>query len=79
MPCGDGGRVVEKEQLREAAGLQQQPALPATELEPAGNPTPAVVASANAPGLVVEASTVPVDETTRWVRDQLAERRGSVV
>ena len=59
MPCGQCRRLVQKEQLGEAAGPQKRPALPAAELKPAGNPALAVVAPPDATGLVVEAARFP--------------------
>ena len=47
--------------------------MPATKPEPAGDPSFAVVAPADPAAIVVEAATVPVDETARGVCDQLAE------
>jgi hypothetical protein len=74
MPGGEGGRLVEEEELREAPGLQERTALPAAELESASDPALAVVASADPAGVVVKAATVPVDQTARGVCDQLAQR-----
>src|SRR4029077_7338049 len=44
MARGKGGGLVQEEQLGEATGLHHRAALPAAELEPAGNPAAAVVA-----------------------------------
>ena len=44
----EGGRLVEEEELREAAGLQERLAMPALELEAAGDPALAGVAAADA-------------------------------
>src|SRR5204862_6188390 len=38
VACGEGRRLVEKEQPGEAPGLQQRVPAPAAELEPAGDP-----------------------------------------
>jgi hypothetical protein len=73
------GRFVEEEQFREAAGLHQRPASPPAEFEPAGDPALAVEATADATGLVVEAAAIPVDEASRWIRDELAERRDAIL
>ena len=74
MAGGERRRFVEEEELGEASGLQQRTALPAAELEPARDPAPAVVAAADAPFVVVEAATVPVDQAARGVCDELAQR-----
>ena len=79
MPGRERGRLVEEEELRELAGLEQRPALPAAELEPAGDPALPVVAPPDLALRVVEAAAVPVDEPTRRVGDQLAERCDAVL
>ena len=79
VPGGERGRFIEKEQLGERAGLHQWSALPVAKLEPAGNPALAVVAAADAPGHVVEAAAVPVDQAPRRVGDELAERCDAVL
>jgi ketosteroid isomerase-like protein len=79
MAGGERRRLVQEEQLGEAAGLKQGPPLPATELEPAGDPALAVVASADATGLIVKAAAVAVDQPTAGVRNQLAERCNAVL
>jgi hypothetical protein len=79
MAGGECSRLVEEEQLGEASGLQQRPALPATELEPAGDPAFADGMAADAPQLVVEAATVSVDQAATWICDQLAQRCHSVL
>jgi NAD(P)H dehydrogenase (quinone) len=76
---GECGRLVEEEQLGEAAGLQQRATLPAAELELAGDPALAVVAPANPSGVVVEAAAVPVHEAACRIRNELAERRDAVL
>jgi hypothetical protein len=48
--------LVEEEELCEATWLEKRSPPPAAEFEPAGDPALAVVASANAAGLVVEAA-----------------------
>jgi hypothetical protein len=75
----EGSCLVEEEELGKAAGLEEWPALPAAELELAGNPALAVVAPADATGRIVEAAPVSVDQSTRRVRDQLTERRDPVL
>jgi hypothetical protein len=79
MSGREGRRLVEEEELGEPARLEQRPALPPSELEPARDPAPAVVPPADPPGRVVEAAAVPVDEAAGRVRDQLAERRDAVL
>ena len=63
----------------EAARLQQPAPLPAAELEAARDPAFAGVAPADAPGLVVEAASIAVDQAARGIGDQLAERRDPVL
>ena len=60
-------------------GCSSGRALPAAELEPAGDPALAREAPADAPALVVEAAAVAVDEAARRVGDELAERRHPVL
>src|SRR4029077_13280685 len=74
----EGGRLVEEEELREAAGLQERLTVPPLELEAAGDPTLAVEAPPDAPGVVVEAAAIAVDEAPGGVGDELAERRDPV-
>jgi hypothetical protein len=71
---GKRSRLVEEEELREAAGLQQRPAQPVAEVEPAGDPALAVVMAADAAGLIVEATAISVDQAAPGLCDQLAER-----
>src|SRR5687767_6016435 len=79
VPRCERCRLVEEEELGEAARLQQRPTLPATELEPAADPALAVEGPADAARLVVEAAPIPVDEAARGMRDELAERRDAVL
>jgi hypothetical protein len=74
MSRREGRRLVEEEELREAAGLQQSLAAPAAELEPARDPALAAVAATDLPGRVVEAAAIAVHEASGWVGDQFAER-----
>ena len=67
MAGGESSRLVEEEQLREAARLQQRAPLPAAELEAAGDPALAAVAPADTPGLVVEAAAIAVDQAARGI------------
>ena len=73
MPGGECGRLVEEEELREAAGLEQRVPAAALELEPAGDPALDRVGPADAAGVVVQAAAVAVDEAARRIRDQLAK------
>ncbi len=73
MTGSERGRLVEEEELREAAGLEEWTTEPAAELEPAGDPPPAVEAPPNASTLVMEAPSVAIDQSARGIRDQLAE------
>src|SRR5262249_20144993 len=70
---------VEKEELGEAPRLQQRPAQPTLELEPARDPTLAVVCAADPSGVVVQTAPVPVHQPPSRVRDELAERRDAVL
>jgi hypothetical protein len=79
MSGGERGRLVEEEQLGEAAGLHQRLSMPPTELEPAGDPPTSGEPSPDAPPIVVEAPPVPVDETAVGGRDELTERRDPVL
>jgi hypothetical protein len=79
MPGGERGRLVEEEQLGEAAGLHELIAVPAAELQPAGDPALAVVPPADVPVRVVKAATVSIDQTTRGVCRQFTERRDPVL
>src|SRR6188508_3312358 len=79
MACRERGRLVEEEELRELAGLQQRAALPASELEPARDPALHAEPLPDATGVVVQAAAVPVDEAARRVGDELAERRHAVL
>jgi hypothetical protein len=79
VPSGERRRLVEEEELGEATGLHERAAPPAAELEPAGDPALAVVAAADPTTLVVEAAAVSVDQPTRRVGDELAERRHPVL
>ena len=68
------GRLVEEEQLREAAGLKERVTLPAAELESAGDPALGRPPPPDLPVRVVQAAAVAVDEPARGVGDQVAER-----
>jgi hypothetical protein len=79
VACRERSHLVEEEELRELAGLEERAALPAAELEPAGDPAPPVETPANATVLVVQAPAVSVDEPSRRVGDELAERCDAVL
>ncbi len=79
VPRRERRHLVEEEQLGEQPGLQQRPALPAAELQPAGDPAPRAVAPPDAPGVVVHAPAVAVQEAARGIRDELRERRDAVL
>ena len=72
-------RLVEEEELRELPRPEERPALPAPELEPAGDPAPGGVAAADPAGVIVEAAAVAVDEPSRRMCDEVAERRHPVL
>jgi acetyl esterase len=74
MTRGEGRCLVEEEELREPPRLEQRGAVPATELEPAGDPPPARVPPSDPARIVVKATAIPVDEPSPRVRNQLAER-----
>lgn len=76
---GEGSRVVEEEQLGEAARLEECTPSPSAELEPTGDPALAGVAPTNAPVLVVKAPPVSVHEATSGIRHEIAERRYPVL
>src|SRR5439155_20482520 len=79
MPRGERGRLVEEEQLREAARLHEWPAMPIAELEPAGDPALAVEPPADPPRGIVEAAPVPVHQAPGRIGHKLAERRHAVL
>ena len=76
---GEGGRLVEEEQLGEPAGLQQGRPMPVAEAEPARDPPRAGGATTDAAVVVVEAPTVPVHEPARWIGDELTEGGDAVL
>src|SRR5262245_60988516 len=79
MPGRERRRLVEEEQLGELAGLQERRAVPVLVDEAARDPALDLVAAADPPLRVVEAAAVPVDEPTRLRRDEVAERRDTVL
>src|SRR5581483_7938343 len=76
---GEGRRLVEEEQLREAARPHERLAPPVAEPEPARDPPLTGVAAPDAPVLVVQTAAVAVHEPPRRVCDQVAERRDPVL
>src|SRR4051794_19804736 len=78
VPGREGRRLVEEEQLRELAGLQERRAMPVLEAQATRDPTPAVVAPPDPALLVVQAAAVPIDEPAGRRGDQLAERRDAI-
>jgi hypothetical protein len=76
---GECRRLVEKEELREPAGLQQRRAAPALELEPAADPAPRREPAADPAAGIVETAAVAVDRAARGIGDQVAERRDAVL
>jgi hypothetical protein len=79
VPGREGRRLVEEEELREAARLQKRPAVPAAELEPTRDPALDLKAPADAALIVVKAAAVAVDKPTRGIRDQLSQWRDSIL
>lgn len=79
MARGESGRLVEKEELSEAAWLEQRVSVPAPELQAAGDPAPAVEAPADAALLIVQTATVPIYQAAARIRDQLAEWRDPIL
>src|SRR5262249_4583238 len=79
VPGGERRRLVEEEQLGEAARLQQRRPAPAAKLELARDPAPHGEAAADRAGRVVQAAAVAVDEPALGRLDQLAERRDAIL
>jgi len=79
VPGRERRRLVEEEQLGEAARLQQRRPLPVLEPQPAGDPAAPVVMPADAAVVVVQAAAVAVHEPAGGVRDQLAQRGDAVL
>ena len=79
VPGGERRRLVEEEELGEPARLHHRPALPAPELEPAGDPALHLEVAANASVRVVQAAAVAVDQAAGRGGDQLAARRDPVL
>jgi hypothetical protein len=75
---GEGGGVVEEEELGVAARLQQS-ASAVLELEAAGDPAAQGVGAADPAVVVVEGAAVAVDESARRVGDELAEGGDAVL
>ena len=79
MPRGERGRLIEEEQLGEAARLQQRLAMPPVEPEPARDPALAAEPPPDPTVFVVQAPPVPVHEPASGFGDQFAERRHAVL
>jgi hypothetical protein len=79
VASGERGRLVEEEQLGEAARLKQWRAVPSAEPEPTRDPSRDRVPAADPAFVVVETAAVPVDEAAGWSRDQIAERRDPIL
>jgi hypothetical protein len=79
MTRGERGRLVQEEQLRELARLQQRAPVPAAELQATRDPPSYRPLSSNTSEIVVQTATVPVHEPPGWVRDELAEGRDAVL
>src|SRR5262249_60501871 len=79
VPGRERRGLVEEEQLREPPRLKERMPVPAAELQPARDPALPGVPPPDAPACVVEAAAVPVDEAAAWVRDEVAERRHSIL
>jgi hypothetical protein len=73
----EGCCIVEEEEAGVAAGRHWLPPA-SSELEPASDPSAAVVVPANPAILVVESAAVAEDESSFAGLDQLSERRDSV-
>jgi hypothetical protein len=78
VPGGEGGRLVEEEQLGEPPRLEERRAVPAAELQAARDPAPPGVAPADPALVVVETTTIAVDEPAGRIGDELRERRDPV-
>jgi hypothetical protein len=76
---GERRRLVEEEELGEAARLQLVDPPAAFELEPAGDPPFDLEPSDDVPAPVVQTPSVAVHEPARGIGDQLAERRDAVL
>ena len=76
---GERGRFVEEEELRVAPRLLLLDAPAILELEPAGDPALDLESTHDRPVRIVQAASVAVDEPTRRVGDQLAERGDAVL
>ncbi|MET0512129.1 MAG: hypothetical protein ABW135_10680 [Thermoleophilaceae bacterium] len=79
MAGREGGRLVEEEQLRVAAGLQQRLTAPAAKSQTAGDLPPAREAPANPAAAVVQATAVSIDEAAARIRHELAQRSDTVL
>ena len=76
---GERRRLVQEEELREAARPKERSAVPALELEPARDPPARRVARPDPASVVVDAAAVPVDEPAGLDGDDLPERRDAIL
>ena len=79
MSGRERGRLIEEEELGEAARLLQRRTVPAAKLEPARDPPPDSEPPTDAPLVVVQAAAVPVYETTSGICNEIAERRHAIL
>src|SRR5262245_55019284 len=79
MPGRERRRLVEEEQLGELAWLQERRAVPVLVDEAARDPALDLVAAADPPLRIVEAAAVSVDEPACLRRDEVAQRRDTVL
>jgi hypothetical protein len=79
MPGRERRRLVQEEELREAARLHERPAVPAAELEPTCDPALDLIAPTDASVVVVEAATVAVDKPSGGIRNQLSQGCDSIL
>src|SRR4029077_6883535 len=79
VPGRERRDLVEEEQLGELPRLQLGASRPATELQPACDPATCAVSPPDAPGIVMHAPAVPVEQAARRVRDELGERRDAIL
>jgi hypothetical protein len=68
------GRLVEEEQLGEPTRLHQGRPVPPAEPEAARDPSPHLITAADVPLIIVEAASIPIDEASGRIGDQVAQR-----
>jgi hypothetical protein len=76
---GERGRLVEEEQLREAAGAHQRMAAAVLELEAARDPAAHLVAPHDPTRGVVQAPAIAVHEPTGRIGEEVSERGDAVL